>query len=779
LSIPAVSRPGRAGRVGRLVAASRRAALAVAWLAAASACGTGSKETSTEAKPSPGRGAAAGAASTGAATAGSASAASAASAALAAGSAAAAAAPAAKPREPSRVAYSLMNNRLAAHLERGGGLVVPAGSMGFAKYLRFGNQLAGERSPWLLRQREGDAFVARMARAKAAVYVPLTAAQAARGTVRVRAHGAGTLWLSANGNLPVEGTLSEGWSTVDFALPAGQLVEGENTLELVASAPRVGVAWLHVGAAAPLDASADLSLRDPMRRALSLPRGGRMSWYVLIPDRARLSARVSAGCTVRVRAVAAAGPVVEGVLAGAAAVELTSLAGQAVRLELESAGCARATEPALLSNAALEVPGEPPRISRGDPPTHVVFVILDSLRFDRVHAFEPAVSVETPTLDRLAETSTLFLGHYVQGNESQVSHASMWTSMYLAKHKAARWEDPIPSRGFTLDKVAKRAGKYTVAVTGNGYIRKSRGYGTWDHFQNHIEDELGLRGETIIDRGFSFIAPHKASPWFLYLGLIDTHVPWLAKPPWIERYSPGYKGRYAKAFLGDEEPSGLPKDLSDREKQHVRAIYDSNVSYQDELLGKLIARLEAWGVWDQTLLVVTADHGDELWEDGRVGHEKGQDDTLLHVPLLIHYPPLFPPGRITHATEGIDLLPTIADALGIEPDDEWQGTSLIPAAHGAFPYAGLASSSGYEKEHGARVGPWKLRLAGTASPSLFLLSADPDELHDLFGTPAGAIGGRLVLDAMSLLRAHHASWKKARWGDPANVTPRFPADFGE
>jgi arylsulfatase A-like enzyme len=676
-------------------------------------------------------------------------------------------------REPERPAYSLIDNRLAAHVERGGGLVLIAGSTGFAKYVRFGNQLARHKPAWLLRQREGDAFVARMTGEKARVHVPLTAEQAARGAVRVRAHGAeaGALRLAANGHAPVPGQADEAGSTIDFTLPAGQLTEGENTLELIAGEPRLAVAWIHVGAAAPLDGAADLSLHDAARQALAIPKHGRMSWYVLVPEQARLTARVEAGCAVRVRAVGEAGAPVEGTLSGeAAAVDLAPLAGKAARLELEPAGCPRA----VIADAALAVPGEAPELPRGgEPPAYVLFVILDSLRFDRVHAFEPAARAETPTLDRLAASSTLFLNHYVQGNESQVSHASMWTSMYLAKHRAVRWNDVLPARFTTLDEVAKRALKYRAAATGNGYIRPSRGYGAWNRFANHIQEALGLSGDEIIDRGLSFVEPRKTEPWFLYLGLIDTHVPLRPKQPWIGRYSPDYKGRFAKVYLGGERA----KDASDRE--HVRAIYDSNVSYQDELLGKLIGKLEAWGVWDQTMLVLTADHGDELWEDGRVGHAKGQDETLLHVPLLVRYPPRFPAARITHATEGIDVLPTIADALGVPPDDEWQGTSLVAAAHGVHAYAGLTSSSGYELEHGARIGAWKLRLAGAADPALFHLADDPHETKNVFGTPAGAIGGRLVLDAMSLLRAHHAAWKKSRWGNAGNVTPRFAADLGE
>jgi arylsulfatase A-like enzyme len=675
-------------------------------------------------------------------------------------------------REPERVAYSLIDNRLAAHLERGGGLVLAAGSNGFAKYLRFGNQLAGERSPWLLRQREGGAFAARMDRAKASVHVPLTAAQAARGTVRIRAHAPrdGSLWLGANGARPLEIRLDAGWSTLDVTLP--ELAGGENTLELFSSVPRLAVSWIQIGAAEPLSATADLSLSDGAR--LAIPGGGRLVWYVLVPVRARLTARVSPGCTVHVRAVPEAGAPIEGTLGDS--VDLAPLAGKAVRLELEAAGCARA----LVAGAAIVVPSRAREVKPAAPPTNVLFLVLDSLRFDRVRTFDPAARVETPVFDQLAATSTLFMNHYVQGNESQVSHASMWTSMYLAKHKAARWQDNIPSRFTTLDEVAKRAGAFTAAATGNGYIRQSRGYGdAWDEFTNHIESERGLRGETILEHGLSYVAPRRTRPWFLYLGLIDTHVPLRAKSPWIERYAPGYDGRFEKAYLGDEEPGGVPRAITEREKDHVRALYDSNVAYDDAMLGRLIARLVAWGVWDRTMLIVTADHGDELWEDGRVGHEQGQDDTLIHVPLLIHYPPLFPAGRITNATEGIDLLPTIADVLGIPADAEWQGASLVPAAHGARAYPGLASSSGFEAEHGARIGAWKLRLAGTAAPALFHLATDPDEKKDLFGTPAGAIGGRLVLDAMSLLRAHHVAWKKSRWGDPANVTPRFPADLGE
>src|SRR6185369_276526 len=111
-------------------------------------------------------------------------------------------------------------------------------------------------------------------------------------------------------------------------------------------------------------------------------------------------------------------------------------------------------------------------------------------------------------------------------------------------------------------------------------------------------------------------------------------------------------------------------------------LYDSNVSYQDDLLGQLIEKLQGAGIWDQTMLIVTADHGDEQWEDGRVGHGGSNRDMLVHVPLLIHYPALVGKGKYTEGAESVDIVPTIADALGVPMDPEWQGESLLPLTEG-------------------------------------------------------------------------------------------------
>ncbi|MEJ7604329.1 MAG: sulfatase-like hydrolase/transferase, partial [Kofleriaceae bacterium] len=550
-------------------------------------------------------------------------------------------------RGPERAVYSLVDNRLSAHLSRGGGLVVSGATAGFAKYMRFGNQMKGNKKAWDLRQTEGEAKVARLTGKNGSVFVPLTAAQASgERVVRIRAHAkdGGTISMRVNENKDINGQLGSGWSTVELAVPSGQLVDGENALQLFTKSSGIGVAWIQVGGKTALAETADLSFYDPAQKALTIPQGGQMSWYVMVPDKGKLTADLGDGaCTVDVQATAEDGANVDGKLVGAgSAVDLSSLAGKAVRLDLGTSGCAKAA----LANAALVVPGTPPAIKRGEAPKFVLFVIMDSLRADRVRAFNPKARADAPNFDKLAESGTLFTHHFVQGNESQVSHASMWTSMYLAKHKASQMPDRMPERYTTIDDVAKKVGMFAAGASANGYIRPERGFGTaWNKYANHITEKKGLKGADVVEAGLGFITPKKDQPWLLYLGLIDTHVTWRAKQPWMDKYDGGYTGRFKDSF-GDDGPNGFAKDLTDREKDHVRALYDSNVSYQDDLLGKLREKLEGWGIWDQTMVIVTADHGDEQWEDGRVGHAGSQKQTLIHVPLLIHYPPMFPAAKI-------------------------------------------------------------------------------------------------------------------------------------
>jgi arylsulfatase len=515
--------------------------------------------------------------------------------------------------------------------------------------------------------------------------------------------------------------------------------------------------------------------------ALVLPKDGGAAWYVMVPDKGLVTADLDdPACRVAVAATGeGAGRPTTGELHGkGSAVDLAALGGKVTRLELTAIGCAKAR----LRNAALIVPGPAPVVKKGAAPKNVLLLVMDSLRADRIRSIWPSARPETPFLDELVAKASVFTQFYVQGNETKCSHASIWTSLYPVNHKMIPPSSKIDPKWVTIEEVAKQAGLYTSGASGNGYITPSRGFGEkWDAFRNHIHDGGGLRAEDIEGKGFETLAGKEQAPWLLYLGWIDTHVSWRAKEPWLSKYADAaYKGPFKVEASGQAMGNvALGKmKITEADKQQVIALYDSNVSYQDEQIRKIFERLTTLGVLDQTMIIMTADHGDEQFEDGRVGHGASSRDSLAWVPGIIYYPPMFPGGRIPEGAESVDLVPTVADALGVAADPAWQGESLIPLANGVGRgYPRLSMSSKYENGHAVRMGTWKGYWAGGGRGALYDMSKNTDEKDDV--SAQFPMAHRMLADALWTLRLYNAEWKKTAWGNPANQRAGFPEAMGE
>jgi arylsulfatase A-like enzyme len=413
----------------------------------------------------------------------------------------------------------------------------------------------------------------------------------------------------------------------------------------------------------------------------------------------------------------------------------------------------------------------------------VILWIMDSLRADRIKLFNPAALAEVPVLEKLAADSAVFTQAYVQGNESKASHASIWTSQHVVNHGMipGRNASRVDKSWYTIDEVASDAKLFVSGVSGNGYVVPRRGFGTrWDKYRNHIHDGGGLTAAKILGKAFESLAGKEKDPWFVYIGTIDTHVSWRAKEPWFSKYDPDpYSGRFKREASGKDmgAVAGGRLKVNQRDIKRIKALYDSNISYQDQQVGVLLEWLESNGIADETMLIFTADHGDELFEDGRVGHGASAREALVWVPLIVHYPPLVKPGSYFEGAETIDIVPTVADALGVKPDPKWQGQSLIPLTHGfGKGYPRLSISSKYENAFAARMGMFKMRISG-GNAQMYDLSTDIDESKDV--ADKRPIERRMISDAFWMLRAFNAEWRKSEWGNPANVTPAFAAHFKE
>jgi arylsulfatase A-like enzyme len=691
--------------------------------------------------------------------------------------------------EPGRqhAVFSLADNRLLAHAQRDGGLVVLGGSAGFAKYNRFGKP----RSLWKLR-RDIDGKKVALASQGATLGVPLTAAQAAATSIAFRAYSrSGTrLNVEVNGEVAGRGEIPAGWHTVSVDIEAGKLVAGENRIGFAFRGRPAAFEWVQIGG------THDDALVVPVvydGHALVLPRGGGLAYYVRVPDGGRLIGEVVGdGCAVDVVATAHDG-VAKGTLRGAGGrVDLSAVAGKVVRLDLTGSGC----DSARLNGGALAMPGEAPAVKRADPPKYVVLWIMDTLRADKVKVFNPDARADVPNWERLAKRGVVFENAYVQGNESQASHASIWTSVYPILHKIniskeGPWQ--LDEELSKLGELMDAAGFYTTGVTANGFITVPARYGAgFDAFANPMRDGHGKRlngkipADMLWERVLASLDGKTADPFFLFLGTIDTHKPWVAREPWISRYDPEpYDGKYKDIVWGGDVGVKAGRMIStekqtERDLQRLHAIYDCGVSYQDEYVGKLLDKLDEWGIADQTMIAITADHGEEMWEQGRVGHGATLRQSLVHVPLLISYPPLMPPGAIVEGVDGLDILPTFLDAIGAEIPDNVQGESLIPLAQGVgrgYPRPSISTQYGYH--HVMQLGGWKLWARGKSDEServrLYDLRSDYDERNDLSGERP--IELRFLTDAMGTFLEHRADWNKRAWGVASNMTARAAKDL--
>jgi arylsulfatase A-like enzyme len=698
--------------------------------------------------------------------------------------------------EASHPVFDLTANRTLAHLEQRGGLFIAAGAPGFARYQHFSRP-----SPtWKLRA-EVDGKPVALAQASAKLDVPLTPAQAQSQVVylSLKSLSRSSVKISVGGKTSQPVTLNPGWQSVQVQLPPDALAAGENNLTLtfaqVGTFPSEGkgqagaaptraaaaVQWLQVGGSAPPAGTVPPKLSDGGK--LLVPGSGALYYYVQLPKAAALRAKGDGGgCQVKVTVEGpgrgSKGQALDLALDGTP-LELPA-PGEVRRLGLHAqGGCAQVA----LSEAQLLTAGPQPVVHRDQHPRNVVFWLSDDTRADKYKLWNKSSRVETPVLDAFSQTATRFATAYAQGNESRVSHASLFTGLYPAQHHFIGDKAVLSDSFIILPEAVKAAGLYTIGHIANGYITKRWGFGDgWDLLKNHIHEGGGLKSADLVADARSFLTkgPGKTKPFFLYLGTIDAHVSWRAYEPWISKYDPKpYNGPFIKGCMDPQLDKIVAGQLqiTARDRERVIALYECDISYSDHQFGQLLDLLKKTGHDGDTMIVFASDHGEEFWDHGRVGHGQSLRQELVHIPMWISYPPLFPPGRVVEeGAELVDLLPTLTDALGLPTPKEVQGESLLPLAQGqgaGYPRPAIASQ--YELAHTMRLGRYKLWVGGSGQVKLYDGQDDPGEQKEL--TAEQPIAYRFIADAMGLWMAYQGQWKKARWGVASNHKPELPADL--
>ena len=400
--------------------------------------------------------------------------------------------------------------------------------------------------------------------------------------------------------------------------------------------------------------------------------------------------------------------------------------------------------PALYQRAPAE-----PATARPERP-NVLFLGLDTLRADHLGPWRSEVVAEpsfSPAIDRLAAESDVWLGAYSTFNTTNPSFASIFTGLYGKNHGVYDLQTPLPPPHETMAELFSAAGYETLAVISASHLGDHNS-GLGQGFDEVLRSEHTFAAELPVDHLMGWIegrggrADGSPPPFFAWLHLFDPHTP--HTPP--EPYSIGFRPWRSRGLSPVDAwlPFRRPGERSFTEPVlgGQEDLYAGEVAYLDRQIDRLLGFLESRGLLERTLVVLVADHGENLGDHGIDFRHQGLWDTTVHVPLLVRWPHRAgerPQGRrIEGLVQTIDLFPTVLAAAGIEPPEQdgvhlehltgegRRGRRVVFAEHAS--QAGAMARTATHKY---------IRLAGVPGIAdgayLYNLERDPDEETNLAG----------------------------------------------
>lgn len=352
-------------------------------------------------------------------------------------------------------------------------------------------------------------------------------------------------------------------------------------------------------------------------------------------------------------------------------VDLGRWAGESVVLELSTAVRGAGPVAAWSAPEVTSAGREAGRGDAGDPDGgwNLLFVSLDTLRADRLGSYGHDRPT-SPALDALATRGLRFATAVAQAPWTRPSHRSMLTGLY-----------PVSNGGLDSPLLAEalwQAGYRTTAITGGGQIAPRFGFDRG--FESYRIDRWEEQPEHVL-RAFE---ANRGRRQLVFLHTYRVHDPYRGTA-FVEGMP---RGRIGETF-GEHDWRALDKELTPEEQRYVAALYDSGIVELDRAMGEVIDGLDERGFLERTIVVVTSDHGEQLWEHGGWRHGQNLYDEQLLVPLLLYLPPALArelgvePGTvIDRQVELVDLYPTLLDLLGVERSHPVQGRSLLPLLTG-------------------------------------------------------------------------------------------------
>ena len=405
----------------------------------------------------------------------------------------------------------------------------------------------------------------------------------------------------------------------------------------------------------------------------------------------------------------------------------------------------------------------------GKGPPNVIFITVDTLRADHLSGYGHERKT-SPYMDELAQTGVVFRTNFAQSSKTGPSMASIFTGLNPDTVGLIDNGKSISKDVLTMAEIFRQNGYKTGCVQTNPYLEDKynfdQGFEDYKYLYPDTKIEVQLkrlyRADKVNAAALDWLEnTGKEKPYFLYLHYMSPHCPYLPPSPYDIKFDPGFDrtlpdftlvwrfiyGRDRVKITEEYEKIYQERYTEEQILDHMVALYDGEILYFDSELEKFLGVLRENGRLDNTLVVISSDHGEEFKEHGGLTHGKTVFQEVVHVPLILYFPGRLPAGKtVRQMTRNLDILPTVLDIAGIEVPPHVEGKSLTALwtdeaplniersfAHIKFQGVGTAGMGYDEIEHASVTTPkWRyISDMKNKKDMLFDRREDPGDLYNV------------------------------------------------
>jgi len=351
----------------------------------------------------------------------------------------------------------------------------------------------------------------------------------------------------------------------------------------------------------------------------------------------------------------------------------------------------------------------------GHPGCNVILISIDTLRSDRLGCYGHTGDL-TPQIDRFREDAVLFRRMIAHAPSTMPSHASIFTSLIPSHHGAFfSRPNPLPESCITMAELLKTEGYRTVSFNDGGQLAAELGFD--QGFDTYVcmprEVHNIHKFSKPVNAAFRWFHESGQQPFFLFLHTYHTHHPYTPNKRFLDERITSYKGPLPREInvqlLRDINKEKI--SITREDGAYILSLYEAEIEEMDHIFGRMVNRLKKNGIYDNSLIIFTSDHGEEMGEHGSWGwHSHSLFEELLRVPLIIKFPDnKFAGTLVEEQARSLDILPTILDVIDSPPPEILEGKSLLPLIQGRSeePRPAVAQIDRANKPTCLRVDGWK------------------------------------------------------------------------